>query len=57
MNEEIETENPKQTWVFERSSGFAGWRCSKCATWIYMDDEKICQCTGCTKCTKHSPTH
>ncbi len=24
-------------WVFERSSGYAGYRCIKCSTWIYAN--------------------
>lgn len=32
-------------WKFERSSGYAGWRCTKCGHWIYMDDPKECDCT------------
>lgn len=32
-------------WVFERSSGYAGFRCQKCAVWVYEDQEKKCDCT------------
>jgi len=31
-------------WVFERSGGYAGWRCIKCGTWIYDKEQKICDC-------------
>lgn len=31
-------------WMFERSSGFAGWRCEVCATWIYNYKPLICSC-------------
>ena len=31
-------------WRFELSSGFAGWRCSKCACWVYADENKKCRC-------------
>lgn len=33
-----------ENWVFERSSGYAGWRCNKCATWIYFNDPFDCKC-------------
>jgi hypothetical protein len=32
-------------WVFERSSGFAGFRCSQCAAWIYTGEWPECECT------------
>lgn len=31
-------------WVFERSSGYAGWRCVNCGTWIYFNNPKKCAC-------------
>ena len=31
-------------WEFERSSGFAGYRCQVCHVWIYNDQEKRCNC-------------
>ena len=31
-------------WVFERSSGYAGWRCAKCGVWIYDKQPCICDC-------------
>lgn len=34
----------KGEWVFERSSGYAGYRCKKCHTWIYENQEKKCDC-------------
>jgi hypothetical protein len=39
-------ENPqiKGDWVFEISSGFDGFRCTKCKTWIYSDQHKKCKC-------------
>jgi len=36
--------NPKGDWVFQRSSGFAGYRCRKCAVWVYADNIKVCNC-------------
>lgn len=30
----------KSNWIFERSSGYAGWRCTKCYTWVY-DGEQL----------------
>ena len=35
---------PKGDWIFERSSGYAGLRCRKCATWLCEDDILICDC-------------
>jgi hypothetical protein len=34
----------KGDWIFHRSSGFAGWRCTKCATWVYNNQPKVCNC-------------
>ena len=31
-------------WVFERSSGYAGFRCLKCAKWMYAHETKRCNC-------------
>ena len=31
-------------WVFERSSGYAGFRCTRCSTWRYANDAKRCNC-------------
>lgn len=36
----------KGDWVFERSSGYAGYRCRTCATWIYANTEYKCKCDG-----------
>ena len=33
-----------KNWVFERSSGYAGYRCSKCGTWVYEDELRKCEC-------------
>lgn len=33
-------------WVFERSSGYAGWRCNACGHWVYEDKPKVCNCKG-----------
>jgi len=41
VNIEIVT---KGAWAFERSSGYAGFRCQKCATWIYDNQKEECQC-------------
>lgn len=35
----------KANWIFERSFGYAGYRCQNCATWIYQHDIAICNCT------------
>lgn len=32
------------TWTFERSSGYAGYRCTTCSTWVYANDFLICSC-------------
>ena len=34
----------KGKWKFERSSGYAGYRCQVCYVWIYNNQEKICNC-------------
>lgn len=31
-------------WKFERSSGYAGFRCNECATWLYASDFLNCKC-------------
>lgn len=31
-------------WKLERSSGYAGFRCNECATWLYASDYLICKC-------------
>lgn len=34
----------KSNWTFERSSGYAGWRCQSCMKWVYLNSETICGC-------------
>ncbi len=34
-----------ERWEFERSSGFAGYRCHICGTWRYEDAELRCDCS------------
>jgi hypothetical protein len=34
----------KGDWKWERSSGYAGWCCRKCATWISDGEDFICDC-------------
>ena len=36
--------NLDDRWVFERSSGYAGYRCKVCGTWVYANRDKICDC-------------
>lgn len=31
-------------WMFERRSGYAGYRCQKCALWVQLDEPKLCEC-------------
>lgn len=31
-------------WVPERSSGYAGFRCTECATWKYASEFLVCDC-------------
>ena len=31
-------------WKFERSSGYAGYRCKNCGHWVYADGERKCNC-------------
>lgn len=33
-----------QNWVFEQSSGYSGWRCTKCIEWIYDAQHFTCRC-------------
>lgn len=37
-------EGNKGLWNFERSSGYAGFRCSQCGTWVYHNEKKVCKC-------------
>lgn len=45
--------NPRGDWVSERGSGFLGYRCTKCATWVYDFDYEAgnarCQCDESVK--------
>ncbi len=34
----------KGEWIEQGSSGFAGFRCIKCLTWKYANEEKRCDC-------------
>ena len=34
----------KGDWYFERSSGYPGYRCVKCATWVYENKTLRCDC-------------
>jgi len=34
----------KGDWRFERSSGYAGYRCQKCGTWVYENIARKCDC-------------
>lgn len=34
----------KSNWIFERSSGYAGFRCHTCATWVYAEAPRECKC-------------
>lgn len=34
----------KGDWIFAHSSGYDGYRCTKCATWVYAGDKKECEC-------------
>lgn len=34
----------KGFWVAERSSGYDGFRCQKCATWVYWNAVRECDC-------------
>lgn len=40
----------KGKWVFERSSGYSGYRCQECYTWVYENQEKKCDCDSCNEC-------
>ena len=39
----------KGKWEFERSSGYAGYRCQNCYTWKYEHQEKKCDCDSCNE--------
>lgn len=43
---------PPDNWVFERSSGYAGYRCTKCATWVYMGQPLRCSCNKYKRMSK-----
>lgn len=43
-NKNCDYESSNGKWVFERSSGYAGYRCEKCATWIYENQKRECKC-------------
>lgn len=36
--------NKVGSWQFERSSGFAGYRCQDCATWVHANKPQVCDC-------------
>lgn len=38
----------RYNWVFENSSGYAGFRCTNCATWIYQGKPFLCKCDSKT---------
>lgn len=35
---------PQPDWVAEVSSGFDGFRCRNCATWVYENAPRVCDC-------------
>lgn len=39
-----EKHQSKGQWVFERSSGYSGHICQKCAEWVYEDQALKCKC-------------
>jgi len=43
-------------WVFERSSGYAGWRCQECSTWVYDSTPRKCNCTAINATATAIPT-
>jgi len=40
----VKTPSSKGDWSFERSSGYAGYRCSRCHTWVYSNARRRCEC-------------
>ena len=36
--------NSINEWVHEISSGYAGYRCRKCGTWVFNGETLICNC-------------
>lgn len=42
--EEVLVEVEQGNWIFERSSGYVGYRCQDCAEWIYENQPKQCKC-------------
>lgn len=42
----IQTSNSIGKWYLERSSGYLGFRCARCATWVYYNQELKCDCDG-----------
>lgn len=49
--------NSKGVWVFEVSSGFPGYRCQNCATWVYEEQEKVCVCDKKSEALRKVLTH
>lgn len=37
---------PQPDWVAEVSSGFDGFRCRNCATWVYENAPRVCDCNS-----------
>jgi hypothetical protein len=35
---------PSNNWIFERSSGYAGYKCINCSTWLYENQPFKCDC-------------
>lgn len=41
--------------MFERSSGYAGYRCITCGTWLYENEVKFCDCDRPPELQKRPP--
>lgn len=42
--ENIKPKQPETIWVFERSSGYSGYRCTNCNRWVHAGQIKPCEC-------------
>lgn len=44
MSESIPPTEGKGTWFHDYSSGYYGFRCDKCKTWVYQEQPLKCRC-------------
>lgn len=44
IGQNLHGEKEEDNWVVSISSGFAGYRCTKCHTWVYNSEPRKCNC-------------